>query len=303
MQPKKTVKSSIHWHFWRNRLFLLTKNALLTGDPNNRGVWGFPCKGGLRSTFPDSQSIFFFRHPVANKQRQRIPRWKRSAHSRKVTCSSSHWSRLWKPLWSFLQVQCKCKRGLHDKRISNTPVSYNSHLILPLSVLFPRTTAGLKSHVNIDKSIFIHNLRFLQEIACRPLALSRYVWQRNYLHSVVMIIIHHLKIISQAFAWPTTFINAYIIIILWVFSFIKIPIKFAISRQFSKSAHGTDKLLGKEHVPIQLDWTGWNSTQMVETLRLKEAVRHIYWANYCCWLCATALVPKSTFLKLSCKNH
>ena len=25
----KTVKSSIHWHFWRNRLFLLTKNALL----------------------------------------------------------------------------------------------------------------------------------------------------------------------------------------------------------------------------------------------------------------------------------
>ena len=25
MQPKKTVKSSIHWHFLRNRLFLLTK--------------------------------------------------------------------------------------------------------------------------------------------------------------------------------------------------------------------------------------------------------------------------------------
>ena len=34
----KTVKSSIHWHFWRNRLFLLTKNALLKRVPKN-SLW------------------------------------------------------------------------------------------------------------------------------------------------------------------------------------------------------------------------------------------------------------------------
>ena len=33
----KTVKSSIHWHFWRNRLFLLTKHALLKRGPKNSG--------------------------------------------------------------------------------------------------------------------------------------------------------------------------------------------------------------------------------------------------------------------------
>ena len=38
MQPKKAVKSSIHWHFWRNRLFLLTKNALLKRGPKNSGM-------------------------------------------------------------------------------------------------------------------------------------------------------------------------------------------------------------------------------------------------------------------------
>ena len=38
----KTVKSSKHWHFWRNRLFLLTKNALLERGPKNSGMgWGF----------------------------------------------------------------------------------------------------------------------------------------------------------------------------------------------------------------------------------------------------------------------
>ena len=36
-QPKKTIKSAIHWHFWRNRLFLLTKNALLERGPKNSG--------------------------------------------------------------------------------------------------------------------------------------------------------------------------------------------------------------------------------------------------------------------------
>ena len=34
----KTVKSSIYWHFWRNRLFLLTKNALLKRGPKNLGM-------------------------------------------------------------------------------------------------------------------------------------------------------------------------------------------------------------------------------------------------------------------------
>ena len=33
-----TVKSSIHWHFWRNRLFLLTKNALLEKGLKNLGM-------------------------------------------------------------------------------------------------------------------------------------------------------------------------------------------------------------------------------------------------------------------------
>ena len=37
-QPKKTIKSAIHWHFWRNRLFLLTKNALLERGPKNSGM-------------------------------------------------------------------------------------------------------------------------------------------------------------------------------------------------------------------------------------------------------------------------
>ena len=34
----KTVKSSINWHFWRNRLFLLTKNALLEKGPK-KSAW------------------------------------------------------------------------------------------------------------------------------------------------------------------------------------------------------------------------------------------------------------------------
>ena len=34
----KTVKSSIHWHFWRNILFLLVKNALLKIGPKISGM-------------------------------------------------------------------------------------------------------------------------------------------------------------------------------------------------------------------------------------------------------------------------
>ena len=39
MQPKN---SSIHWHFLRNRLFLLTKNALLEKGPKNSGMCRLP---------------------------------------------------------------------------------------------------------------------------------------------------------------------------------------------------------------------------------------------------------------------
>ena len=66
----------------------------------------------------------------------------------------------------------------------------------------------LKSHVSINKTICIHKFHLLQEIARRPFTLSRYVWERNYLHSAVMIIIYHVKIIFEASAWPTFFINA-----------------------------------------------------------------------------------------------
>ena len=34
----KLKNSSIHWHFWRNRLFLLAKNALLEKGPTNSGI-------------------------------------------------------------------------------------------------------------------------------------------------------------------------------------------------------------------------------------------------------------------------
>ena len=33
-----TIESAIHWHFWRNRLFLLTKNALLKRGPKKSGM-------------------------------------------------------------------------------------------------------------------------------------------------------------------------------------------------------------------------------------------------------------------------
>ena len=49
-----------------------------------------------------------------------------------------------------------------------TPLSYYIFRILSESVLF-LCTGCLKSHVNIDKSLYIHNLRFLQEIAPVPL--------------------------------------------------------------------------------------------------------------------------------------
>ena len=43
MQPKKQLKVQyIHWHFWRNRLFLLTKNALLKRGPKNSGMGRLP---------------------------------------------------------------------------------------------------------------------------------------------------------------------------------------------------------------------------------------------------------------------
>ena len=47
----------------------------------------------------------------------------------------------------------------------------------------------VKFHVHINKSICIHIFHLLEDIAWPPLALSRYVCERNYLHSVVMIII------------------------------------------------------------------------------------------------------------------
>ena len=56
MQPKKTFKSSIHWHFWRNRLFLLTKNALLKRGPKNSGMGSPPPSFGQCP----KENVFFF---------------------------------------------------------------------------------------------------------------------------------------------------------------------------------------------------------------------------------------------------
>ena len=52
MQPKN---SSIHWHFWRNRLFLLTKNALLQKGPKNSGM-GRPSP--LIRAMPERKRLF-----------------------------------------------------------------------------------------------------------------------------------------------------------------------------------------------------------------------------------------------------
>ena len=38
LTTQKTVKRSIHWHFLRNILLLLTKNALLEKGPKNSGM-------------------------------------------------------------------------------------------------------------------------------------------------------------------------------------------------------------------------------------------------------------------------
>ena len=54
------VKSSIHWHFWRNGLFLLTKNALLKRGPKNSGMGRPPPhnSGNVR------KKTFFFNWPL-----------------------------------------------------------------------------------------------------------------------------------------------------------------------------------------------------------------------------------------------
>ena len=69
----KTVKSSIHWHFWRNRLFLLTKNALLKRGPKNSGMGRPPphnSGNARKKTFffqlrSSLRVTFFWRHPLA----------------------------------------------------------------------------------------------------------------------------------------------------------------------------------------------------------------------------------------------
>ena len=48
-----------HWHFWRNRLFLLTKNALLKRGPKNLGMGTPP----IIRAIPERKRFFFFVDP------------------------------------------------------------------------------------------------------------------------------------------------------------------------------------------------------------------------------------------------